>query len=118
MVNPAPWEIVEPALAVVQVPEGDAFDHVVVFVKEPEQRRILLGLFLFDAWRQAIPIGIEFGQFIPIFPAVRPPRFRPADEMLHIGFVRVTAVVLAPVERAVEQVDVDLGHRLEIVERP
>ena len=41
-----PGEVVEPALAVVEVPEGDAGDDVGVFAEETKDLRVLVGLAL------------------------------------------------------------------------
>ena len=57
MIDPAPGEIIEPALAVVQIPEGDSGDDVAVFVKQLEQRDILFNLLLLNLFRKALLVG-------------------------------------------------------------
>src|SRR5688572_2187803 len=73
MVYARPGEGVEPALSVVQVPEGYARDDVGIFTKQTKELRVLVGLSLQDFRRATLAIGIELCQFGTVFSAIRPP---------------------------------------------
>lgn len=80
-----PGEVVEPALSVVEVPEGDALDGVGVSGVELEELGVLLGLGFEDFGWAGVFVGVEVFEF-----------------------VAVGAVVLIPFA-AFDDVDIDLG---------
>lgn len=85
VVDAVPGEVVEPALAVVEVPEGDAGDDVGVFDEDFEEAGVLFGLGFEDIGRAGIAIGIEFGQFFAVFAAVGPPAGARDDIDIELG---------------------------------
>lgn len=73
VIDTSPGEVVEPALAVVEVPEGDAFDDVGMPSEESEQPGILLGLAIEKIWREPLAVGVQARQFLAVAAAVCPP---------------------------------------------
>lgn len=73
VVDAVPGKIIEPALAVVEVPEADADDGVAVFVEDGEEFCVLVGLTLEDFGRAAAGVGILFGEFGAFGAVVGPP---------------------------------------------
>lgn len=85
MVYAVPGEVVEPALAVVEVPEGDAEDLVGVFVEDLENAGVLLGLALEDFGRAAVFVGIYFGEGFAFGAVVGPPAGAGNDVDIEFG---------------------------------
>ena len=73
VVHALPRKIVQPALAVVQVPERHAVDDVIILAEESEQLGVLLGLAGEDLGRAAIDVGIDLRHLRAVLVAVGPP---------------------------------------------
>src|SRR5688572_18700007 len=84
MVLPPPRERVQPALAVMQIPERHAVNDVRVLVKQPEQLREFRSLLLENLRRTAIAIRVQLREFIPVLAAVCPPT--PARNHIDVQF--------------------------------
>ena len=73
VVHALPRKIVQPALAVVQIPERDAVDDVVILAEKPKELRILLGLTGEDLGRAAIDVGIDLRHLGAVAVIIGPP---------------------------------------------
>ena len=107
-----PGEVVEPALAVVEVPEGDAEDLVGVFVEDPEDAGVLLGLALEDLGWAAVFVGIHFGERLAFGAVVGPPAGAGDDIDVELGNDDLHAELFHSSEGVFESFK---GNRIEFV---
>jgi len=73
MVYALPGEGVQPALAIVKVPERNARNDIGVFAKETKELCVLLGLPMQNFRRTALAIRIKLRKFGAVLSAVGPP---------------------------------------------
>ncbi len=73
MVHALPREIVQPALPVMQVPERDAGDDVIILPEESEELGVLLGLAGEDLGRAGVGVRIDLRHLGAVLVIVSPP---------------------------------------------
>src|SRR5262245_11966351 len=73
IIHSPPRKVVQPAFAIVQVPERDACNNVTVLPENAEELGVLLCLSLQNLTRAAVPIGVKLREFVAVFAAVGPP---------------------------------------------
>jgi hypothetical protein len=73
MVDSFPGEIVEPALAIMKIPEGDADDLVGIFFEETKEAGVLFRLALENFGRATVAIRIYFRESVAFGSVVGPP---------------------------------------------
>src|SRR3954454_10310891 len=70
VIDAPPGEVVEPALAVVQVPEGNSHDEIAVLVEELEQLHVLLDLLPLNLLRDAVLVRVVLRQFVAMLAVI------------------------------------------------